>query len=111
MRDDLLSKERFDYSSLSLSLSLKNDSEENEPLWLKSRELVAGSVRTDPTEVLMARLAWNSYQSVDVYNVKSVLWDNDKWRTILSLSGNLAPFSKKKEREKKKFCVFWANER
>jgi len=32
MRDDLLSKERFDYSSLSLSLSLKNDLEENEPL-------------------------------------------------------------------------------
>lgn len=24
--------------------------------------------------------------------------------------GNLAPFSKKKEREKKKFCVFWAKE-
>lgn len=63
--DDLLSKERFDYSRLSFSLSLKNDLE-NEPLWLKSQELVAGSVRTDPKAVVMARLA-NSYLVICLY--------------------------------------------
>ena len=57
MREMIFSQKNVSIILVSLFLSLFK----NEPLWLKSRELVAGSVRTDPTEVVMARLAWNSY--------------------------------------------------
>ena len=56
MREMIFSQKNVSIILVSLFLSLFK----NEPLWLKSRELVAGSVRTDPTEVVMARLAWNS---------------------------------------------------
>jgi hypothetical protein len=64
-------------------------------------------VRTDPTEVLMARLAWNSYIKVLMCVTSKVFYETMINDERFSLSVVICrSFLSKKEREKKKFLCF-----